>query len=44
VDENAVSHEILRAAVEVHKELGPGLLESVYFAFFALSRWGSGFA
>jgi len=25
-----LSHEILGAAIEVHKELGPGLLESVY--------------
>jgi GxxExxY protein len=30
VDENALSHVILGAAIEVHKELGPGLLESVY--------------
>jgi len=30
VDENMLSHEILGAAIEVHKELGPGLLESVY--------------
>ena len=27
---NKLSHEILGAAIEVHKELGPGLLESVY--------------
>ncbi len=25
-----LSHEVLGAAVEVHKEFGPGLLESVY--------------
>jgi GxxExxY protein len=30
MDENALSHEILGAAVDVHKEFGPGLLESVY--------------
>jgi GxxExxY protein len=30
MDENALSHEILGAAIDVHKELGPGLLESVY--------------
>ncbi len=30
MDENALSHKILGAAIEVHKELGPGLLESVY--------------
>ena len=27
---NELSHEIIGAAIEVHKELGPGLLESVY--------------
>ena len=27
---NALSHEIIGAAIEVHKELGPGLLESAY--------------
>ncbi len=27
---NKISHDIIRAAIEVHKELGPGLLESVY--------------
>ena len=30
MDENELSHEILGAAVEVHREFGPGLLESVY--------------
>ena len=29
-DLNIISHDIIRAAIEVHKELGPGLLESVY--------------
>ena len=27
---NAVTHEILSAAIEVHRTLGPGLLESAY--------------
>ena len=27
---NRISHDIIKGAIEVHKELGPGLLESVY--------------
>jgi GxxExxY protein len=27
---NKISHDIIQAAIEVHRELGPGLLESVY--------------
>jgi len=30
VDEHALSHEIIGAAIEVHRVLGPGLLESIY--------------
>jgi len=30
VDENELSHVIIGAAIEVHRTLGPGLLESVY--------------
>ena len=30
MDEDALSHEIVGAAIEVHRYLGPGLLESAY--------------
>jgi len=30
MDENSLSHEIIGAAIEVHRVLGPGLLESIY--------------
>ena len=30
MDENEISHEVIGAALEVHRRLGPGLLESVY--------------
>ncbi len=28
--ENELTHKIIGAAIEVHRELGPGLLESAY--------------
>ena len=30
MDENELSNQIIGAAIEVHKQLGPGLLESAY--------------
>lgn len=30
VTDNEITHEIIGAAIEVHKRLGPGLLESAY--------------
>jgi len=30
VDENALSYEVIGAAIEVHRVLGPGLLEFIY--------------
>jgi GxxExxY protein len=30
MDENELSNRIIGAAIEVHRHLGPGLLESVY--------------
>lgn len=29
-DFNAITERIIKCAIEVHKELGPGLMESVY--------------
>lgn len=33
--ENEISHQIIGTAIEVHKQLGPGLLESSYEACLA---------
>jgi len=35
VTDNNITHEIIGAAIEVHKRLGPGLLESAYEACLA---------
>ncbi|MCD6389031.1 MAG: GxxExxY protein [Desulfobulbaceae bacterium] len=33
---NHISSQIIKAAINVHKELGPGLLESVYQTCLAI--------
>jgi GxxExxY protein len=41
MDEDPLSYEIIGAAIEVHREMGPGLLENVYkhcLKFELLSR------
>jgi GxxExxY protein len=30
MDENALSNKIIGCSIEIHKKLGPGLLESAY--------------
>ena len=35
IDGNDLTHEIIGCAIEVHRELGPGLLESTYEAALA---------
>jgi GxxExxY protein len=42
MDENPISNKIIGAAIEVHKNLGPGLLESTYehCLAFELSQMG----
>ena len=35
MDENTIGTRLIEAAIEVHRELGPGLLESVYEAALA---------
>lgn len=41
--ENEISREVIRAAIQVHKALGPGLLESVYEAALAYDLRELGF-
>lgn len=40
--ENEISNKIIAAAIEVHKNLGPGLLESAYkeCLYYKLSQQG----
>jgi GxxExxY protein len=40
---NAVTQSIIGAAIEVHRELGPGLLEQVYEACLAFELLSCGF-
>jgi GxxExxY protein len=37
-----ITHQILRCAIEVHRELGPGLLESVYESALCLELEAAG--
>ncbi len=41
--ENQISSEIIGAAIEVHKQLGPGLLESAYETCLAFELRKKGF-
>jgi len=45
VDFNGITHGIIAAAIEVHRHLGPGLLESAYqvCVCYELSRMGLSF-
>jgi len=42
MDLNSLSSQVLKAAITVHKELGPGLLESVYQACMVIELEGMG--
>ena len=41
-DENELSHEVIGAAIDVHRELGPGLLESIYEACMSIELHSRG--
>ena len=43
MDENELSHVIIGAAIEVHRTLGPGLLESVYERALSFELRNKGF-
>ncbi len=42
MDENEISSRVIGAAIELHKQLGPGLLESVYERSLAYELNNSG--
>ena len=42
-DLNQISHDIIQSAIEIHRELGPGLLESVYRKCLAKVLRGKGY-
>ncbi|MRR06902.1 MAG: GxxExxY protein [Deltaproteobacteria bacterium] len=44
MDLNRISSEIISAAVAVHRELGPGLLESVYQSCMIVELYQRGFS
>lgn len=44
MEENELSSEIIGAAIEVHKHMGPGLLESIYRECLAHELNSRGFA
>jgi GxxExxY protein len=44
MDENAIAKEILDVAFKIHRDIGPGLLESVYEAILAHELSKRGFA
>jgi GxxExxY protein len=39
MDENAIGREVVDAAIAVHRELGPGLLETVYEVVLLDELW-----
>lgn len=43
METNAMTHQIIGAAIEVHRQLGPGLLESAYRVCFAYELRKRGF-
>jgi GxxExxY protein len=43
MDENSIATSVVNCALEIHKELGPGLLEFVYEVLLADSLTQSGF-